>query len=213
MAAAATSSSRPSAGASPTSARLPAGPAGRRLERPPARHPPGHHPAGHPPRHHRPPHSPAIPPRAARPLAPTRRPAARRRPRRRARLRKCAGISGGPAGHPGVDAGRGGRRAWRGHCHSASPDGPLRDSAGGADPAAARHRRARTRTPGAGTGRAAAAPGTAGGAGLCWDRGVSTGSVCRAGLVGAAAVRRAWSRPPVDRHAASAARAARLTYR
>jgi hypothetical protein len=42
-------------------ARLPAGPAGRRLGRPPARHPPWHHPARHPPRHHRSPHLSAIP--------------------------------------------------------------------------------------------------------------------------------------------------------
>jgi hypothetical protein len=59
-------------------ARLPAGPAGGRLERPPARRPPRHHPAGHPPRHHRPPHPPATAAPAARPPAPARRPAARR---------------------------------------------------------------------------------------------------------------------------------------
>jgi hypothetical protein len=53
-------------------ARLPAGPAGRRLEHPPARRPPRHHPAGHPPRDQGLPRPPATPPRAAGAATPTR---------------------------------------------------------------------------------------------------------------------------------------------
>jgi hypothetical protein len=100
----------PAAGQTPRlrrSARLPAGPAGRRLEHPPARHPPRHHPSDHPPPHHQPPHHPATPPPAAGPPAPTRRPATRRRLGRPAGLPGRAGVSGGSAGDPGGDAGGG----------------------------------------------------------------------------------------------------------
>src|SRR6266542_747476 len=79
-----------------------------------------------------------------------------------------------------------------------------------------RHRRAAAtppRTlPAAGTGRPAAPPGTPGRAWVRSAGGVPTGSACRAGLVGAAAVRRTrgWSR--LDGRAADPARAANLTW-
>ena len=134
---------------------LPAGPAGGRLEHPPARHPPGHHPTGDPPRHHRPRPAPAVPPRAPRAPAPARRPAARHPPRRRARLPQRAGLSGGPAGHPGMDLRGGGGRAWRRARHPAPPTGRAASPAGGPDAAAARRRRGRQRPRPAGAGNPA----------------------------------------------------------
>jgi hypothetical protein len=127
--------------------------------------------------------------------------------------RAAAGLPGGPAGRAGVDTQRGGGRAWRCAQHRAAPAGPRRCAAGGAGQAAARRCPGGQRTPNAGARTLSAAPGAPGRAWLRRGGRLSVGSACQAGLVGAAALRRAGRWPCVDGQAAPSARAARLTDR